>query len=84
MGKWNLPRVTKSVGTDIAIRIRRKEHSKSFIIILCMFKMLEDMKDKNDQTWISGCEISDMENFLCRIIDRLNVEEEKISNLEDI
>lgn len=28
--------------------------------------------------------ISDMENFLCRIIDRLNVEEEKISNLEDI
>lgn len=21
-----------------------------------MFKMLEDMKDKNDQTWISGCE----------------------------
>lgn len=49
-----------------------------------MFKMLEDMKDKNDQTWISGCEIPDTENFLCRIIDRLNVEEEKISNLEDI
>lgn len=51
--KWNPSWVIKSIRTDTHIRIKRQRHSTSFIITFHMFKKLGDMKDKNNQNWVS-------------------------------